>query len=352
MKSNSPLILLPFSGLYTALTRVRLTAYRQGWMSVSQLAAPVISVGNLTTGGTGKTPLVDWVCRVVAKGDQERQKKVCVLTRGYRRRNPESQVVVSNGTDLLTGEPEAGDEAFLLAQNLIGVAAVIANPNRSAAGTWAMENLNAEVFVLDDGFQHLQLARDLDIVTIDATNPFGNGSLLPYGRLREPLSSLARAGCVVITRTEQVEDWVTIKRQVERVARRVPIFSSRMVTGSVRRLNEETINANELKNQPLGAFCGVGNPDSFFAHLRNEGYSIPSTRAFADHHDYNQGEVDRLVQAAKSLGCEAMITTEKDATKLHGFNFELPCYVLNIRIAIDDEEELVGLIRDACRHRE
>ena len=243
MKSDSPLILLPFSGLYSAVTRARLTAYRRGWLSVSRLAAPVISVGNLTTGGTGKTPLVEWVCRVIA-ADTEDEKKVCVLTRGYRRVNPQSQVVVSNGTELLADEREAGDEAFLLAQNLLGVAAVIANPNRFAAGKWAIENLKSEVFVLDDGFQHLQLARDLDIVTIDATNPWGdgNGRLLPYGRLREPLSSLSRAGCFVITRTEQVEDWPQSSGRWNSVAGSVPVFSSRMVTASVRKLNEETAN--------------------------------------------------------------------------------------------------------------
>ena len=352
MKSDSPLILLPFSGLYGAVTRARLTAYRRGWLSVSQLASPVISVGNLTTGGTGKTPLVEWVCRVIASGSAVK-KTVCVLTRGYRRTNPQSQVVVSNGAELLADERQAGDEAFLLAQNLLGVAAVIANPKRFAAGKWAIENLKSEVFVLDDGFQHMQLARDLDIVTIDATNPWGHGDvygrLLPAGRLREPLSSLSRAGCFVITRTEQVEDLAIIKRQVERTAGSVPVFTSRMVTASVRKVNEETANVPDLKAQRVGAFCGVGNPGSFFTHLRREGYSVAFTRAFVDHHTYTQVDVDRLVEEARSRGCQAMITTAKDATKLGSFKFEVPCFVLNIQIEIDDEDELIKFIRDACQ---
>src|SRR5687768_4429573 len=181
---NPSVALIPLSAVYSAVTRTRLVAYRRGWLSVSTLDAPVISVGNLTTGGTGKTPLVEWVCHVLAGGDarQDTCKKVCVLTRGYGRENPRTQVVVSNGAELLTNVQQAGDEPFLLAKDLIGIAGVVANSDRVAAGRWAATNLNAQCFVLDDGFQHLGLARDLDIVIIDATNPWGGGSLLPAGR--------------------------------------------------------------------------------------------------------------------------------------------------------------------------
>jgi tetraacyldisaccharide 4'-kinase len=320
------------------------------------LAAPVLSVGNLTTGGTGKTPLVDWVCRVVAANRADGNcedarapaKKVCVLTRGYGKANPNTQVIVSNGTELLADEHEAGDEPFLLAKNLIGIAAVIANPNRIAAGLWAIENLETEVFVLDDGFQHLRLARDLDIVTIDATNPFGKGSLLPYGRLREPLSGLSRAGCVVITRTEQVEEWATTKEVVRRVAGAVPVFSSRMVTSEVRELAGMKLDSERLLTQPLGAFGGVGNPESFFQHLRRANFSLAFTRAFPDHHRYKQSDIDTLVEKAKSVRATGLITTAKDAIKLAALKFEIPCYVLEIQIRIDHEDLLVKMIRDAC----
>lgn len=365
MKSSASLILSPLGVIYSAATRARLAAYRRGWFSVSRLAAPVISVGNLTTGGTGKTPLVDWVCRVVAgrradhrdEGSHEitQRKKVCVLTRGYGKANPRSQVVVSNGTQLLAHEREAGDEPFLLARNLLGIAAVIANPDRIAAGEWAIENLNSEAFVLDDGFQHLRLWRDLDIVTIDATNPFGGGGLLPYGRLREPLSGLSRAGCVVITRTEQVEDWARIKELVGQIAARVPIFSSRMIAAGIRELDGTldglAVDDGKRLSQPLGAFCGVGNPESFFSHLRRENYSLVFTRAFPDHHHYTQSDIDALVAEAKASGAKALITTAKDAIKLGAFDFEIPCYVLEIKIAIDDEGHLIKIIQDSCQNR-
>lgn len=352
MTSSASVILSPLSAIYSAATRARLTAYRRGWFAVSKLAAPVISVGNLTTGGTGKTPLVDWVCRIVAgKTTPETTVKVCVLTRGYARANPKSQVVVSNGTDLLADEREAGDEAFLLARNLIGIAAVIANPNRFAAGEWAIENLDSQVFVLDDGFQHLRLARDLDIVTIDATNPFGGGSLLPYGRLREPLAGLSRANCVVITRTEQADDWTTLEESIGRVAGAVPVFSSRMVTSGIRMLAGQGVDSERLLPQPLGAFCGVGYPESFFNHLRREGFSLAFTHAFADHHNYNQSDIDTLAEQAKSSGAQGLITTAKDATKLVSLNQQIPCHVLEIQISIDQEDRLVKLIHDASQNR-
>ena len=345
MNPLASLILPPLSAMYSAVTRARLTAYRRGWFSVSQLAAPVISVGNLTTGGTGKTPLVEWVCHVVAR---ETGKRACVLTRGYGRANPQSQVVVSDGTSLLAGARESGDEPFLLAENLVGTAAVISNPDRLAAGQWAIKNLGSEVFVLDDGFQHLRLARDLDIVTIDATNPWGGRHLLPYGRLREPRAGLSRADCVVITRSEQVEDLASIKDAVQRLVGAIPVFSSRMVTSGIRRLNGQSVNKESLLAQPAAAFCGVGNPESFFNHLRREGYTPVFTRTFADHHDYNQSDIDRLLSDAKIHAVKCLLTTAKDAIKLSAFKLDLPCHVVDIQISIDDNDRLVKMIRDAA----
>ena len=270
---------------------------------------------------------------------------MCVLTRGYGRDDPKSQVVVSNGTELLASVNEAGDEAFLLAKNLLGIGAVVCNSDRVAAGQWARENLGAEVFVLDDGFQHLRLARDLDIVTIDATSPWGGGSLLPAGHLREPPSGLSRADCVVITRTEQVEDLTSIKAAVKRLAGSARIFSSRMVTRGIRKLDGASVDRESLSSQQPGAFCGVGNPESFFTQLRHDGLTPAFTRTFADHHSYSQSEIDALVKEARAHGAECLITTAKDATKLSTLNFELPCYVLEIQISIDEEVRFGELIR-------
>lgn len=346
---NASASLLPLSAVYRVVTRARLAAYRRGWFSTTRLPAPVISVGNLTTGGTGKTPLVEWVCRAASRVDRDEgePKRICVLTRGYGRDNPKSQVVVSNGTELLASEREAGDEPLLLANNLLGIAAVVCNANRVAAGEWAIANLNSEVFVLDDGFQHLRLARDLNIVTIDATNPWGvgGGRLLPHGRLREPRAGLARADCVVLTRTDQVEDVAAITETVAQLAGNTPVFLSRMVSGGIRRLGGACVAREDIVAEPLAAFCGVGNPESFFTQLRDGGIVPVITSTFADHHRYNQSELDALSQEAKARGASGLITTAKDAVKLSSLDFELPCYVLKIQISIDDEDRLIEMIR-------
>lgn len=350
MNPFASLILSPLSAIYSGVTRARTAAYQRGWFSVAKLEAPVISVGNLTTGGTGKTPLVEWVCRTVA---EETGKSVCVLTRGYGRANPRTQVVVSDGNKLLANEREAGDEPFLLAGNLIGIAAVISHPDRIAAGEWAIKHLGSQVFVLDDGFQHLRLARDLDLVTVDATNPWGageegSGRLLPAGRLREPRTGLARAGSVVLTRMEQVENPAAIKDAVQQLAGGIPIFTSQMVISGTHDLTGENIETKNLVAQTVAAFCGVGNPESFFKQLRRAGYQLAFTRAFPDHYNYNQADVTRLVNDAKATGATALLTTAKDASKLASLVFELPCYVLDIQISIDDAAPLVEIIRTAC----
>jgi tetraacyldisaccharide 4'-kinase len=351
MKPASSLVLIPIGAIYSAITRARLAAYQRGLLSVSKLPVPVVSVGNITTGGTGKTPLVEWVCRTIVDlqpPEAARQgTKVCVLTRGYGKANPRAQVVVSKGTEILAGEREAGDEPFLLAKNLVGIAAVISNPNRVAAGRWAIENLKPEVFVLDDGFQHLQLSRDLDIVAVDATNPWGGGSLLPHGRLRELPRGLSRADCVVITRADRLPDLTALKKALQQIVGNVPILSSRMLTSGIHEARSLRNNHEDIPLQPVGAFCGVGNPESFFEHLRREGYQLAFTRAFADHHQYKQSELDALVQEATELGAQSLITTAKDATKLTSLDLRIPCYVLEIQISIDEEHRLIEIIRDA-----
>src|SRR5215216_237306 len=250
-------VLPPLSLLYGAVTRTRLSLYRRGTFQTTKLNRPVISIGNITTGGTGKTPLVEYVAKLVASQD----KKVCILTRGYGRKDPHLQVIVSDGYDVLASPNEAGDEPYLLATTLAGQAAVISSADRIAAGQEAIKDFGTEVFVLDDGFQHLRLARDLNIVCIDATNPWGGGRLLPYGRLRESLEGMSRADCVVLTRCEQVESVEALRDEVRGLVGEAPIFESRM----------RPVRVTLLKNGPemialpgrVGAFCAIGNPSSF-----------------------------------------------------------------------------------------
>src|ERR1044072_834671 len=326
------IVLPPLSLLYGAVTRTRLSLYRRGTFQTTKLDRPVIIIGNITTGGTGKTPLVEYVARRIAS----QGKKVCILTRGYGRKDSHLQVIVSDGYGVLASPAEAGDEPYLLATKLTGQAAVISSADRIAAGQEAIKDFGTEVFVLDDGFQHLRLARDLNIVCIDATNPWGGGRLLPYGRLREWLDGLTRADCLVLTRCDQVESVEALRAEIVELTGGRPIFESRM----------RPLRVTSLKNGPemialpgrVGAFCAVGNPSSFFESLRSLGYELGLERAFADHHAYTQSDVDELNQLARQTGANALITTAKDAVKLKGMSFSLPCYVLEIEIAIDDSD--------------
>jgi tetraacyldisaccharide 4'-kinase len=332
------ILLPPLSLLYGAVTRTRLSMYRRGTFQTTKLERPVISVGNITTGGTGKTPLVEWVARTLAaKG-----KKVCILTRGYGRKDPHVQVIVSDGYGVLASPGEAGDEPYLLATNLKGMAAVISSADRIAAAQEAIKDFGSDCFVLDDGFQHLRLARDLNIVTIDATNPWGGGSLLPYGRLREAPEGLSRADCVVLTRCDQVKNLDSLRAEISKLIGDRPVFRSEMRTSRVSPLK----NGSEPLMAParVGGFCAVGNPRSFFEHLRRAGYELALEKSFPDHHVYSQDEIDAIVREAKALAVTALITTAKDAVKLRTLSFSIPCYVLEIEIDVQDADELARML--------
>src|SRR3712207_4760697 len=316
--------LVPHSLAYGAMMRARLALYRAGVMRSREAGAPVVSVGNITAGGTGKTPLVEWAAGALA----EEGRRVCVLTRGYGRREEWRRVVASDGERLMAEVDESGDEPRLLAERLLGKAAVVCDADRVEAARWATKELGSEVFVLDDGFQHLRIARDLDIVTVDATDAWGCGRLLPFGRLREPLSGLARAGCVVITRADMAKDLGAIRAEAERLTGgRAPVFASSFRTTAVRPLADANDEGEAVG--PFAAFCAVGNPRSFFAHLRGEGRELLYTRAFQDHHAYTQRDVEAIAHEAERRGARSLLTTAKDAVKLRRLSLTLPCHVVD-----------------------
>jgi len=332
------LVLPPLSALYGAITRSRTALYERGTFRSFKLERPVISIGNITTGGTGKTPLVEWVARVLAGSG----KKVCILTRGYGRENPRNRVLVSDGTTVFADPSQAGDEPFQLATDLIGVAAVISDADRFAAGQGAIQHLSTECFVLDDGFQHLQLARDLNIVAIDATDPWGGRQMLPYGRLREPLTGLKRADCIVLTRCEQVDDLEPLRAEIAKRTGDRPVFHARIKTRQIAPIQQSI--TNPQPPEPIAAFCAVGNPQSFFTHLNREGYRLVLRKSFRDHHAYTQDDVSKLSKAAVRAGAQSLITTAKDAVKLRGLQFEIPCYSLEIDLEIENDSELKRMI--------
>jgi len=361
-----PLALAPLSFVYGALARGRARLYRSGFLKSERVGAPVISVGNLTAGGTGKTPLVEWVARAVALEGP----RPCVLTRGYGREDVRRRVVASDGERVLASAREGGDEPVLLAEALKGVASVVCDRDRAAAARWALEELGAQVFVLDDGFQHMRVARDLDIVTLDATAPWGGGHFLPRGLLREPPAALARADCVIITRSDLAPDLGALRAEVARLTG-ANVIASRVRTRGLRRIGDsaatpggrartnvenlavgslavESLAVKSLADAgPVAAFCAVGNPRAFFKQLRAEGFDLRHARSFPDHHAYTQAEVETFEREAECRGARALLTTAKDAVKLRGHAFGLPCYVVEIEFEFDDEDALRRLVKDA-----
>jgi tetraacyldisaccharide 4'-kinase len=340
MNRAATIALLPLSAVYGLGVRIRNALYRRGIRKTYDVEVPVISVGNLTTGGTGKTPLVELLASRMA----EKGLRVCVVTRGYGRHSTGRVVVADNGI-VLADVNEAGDEPFMLAENLRGRAAVVCDKNRVTAARWAIETLGSQIIILDDAFQHQQIQRTVNLAVIDATDAFGNGRLLPAGRLRDPLTELRRADCVVITRANESEYAERLRAQIEEIAGPIPIFTSNIKLAGVRPL-DQTRSAKGVTDRQvsIASFCGIGNPNSFATLLRREGFDVVYSREFRDHHRYSQSDILQLAREASARGAQALITTTKDAVKLSSLAFELPCYVVDASIQIEEPEAFFRFI--------
>lgn len=341
------ILLSPFSLLYGAVVKTRRTLYEKGYFESVDLGVKTISIGNITVGGTGKTPLVAFIANTLT----EKGEKVCILTRGYGRENPKERVLVSDGERILAGAWDAGDEPFELARNLQGKAIIIADAKRAEAGKWATEEFGITTFILDDGFQHLRVKRNLDIVLLDATNPFGNSKLLPAGLLRESLQSLKRADAIVITRTNLVGDLSEIKNKVSKINPNCQIFISKNQFTKLIKLKEflsekRSNPKSKIQNLNSFAFCALGNPDNFFEQIRREKFNLVSTKSFSDHHIYTQSEIRNLEKEAIKVGAEVLLTTAKDAVKLNHLRFNFPCFVMENGLTIEDESAFVNLIQN------
>jgi len=321
------LLLWPVSLLYGELTQLRAWLYARGTLKPCRLNKPVISVGNLTVGGTGKTPMVIWLAeRLLAEG-----KRVGILTRGYK------------------GRGGTSDEIELMKFRLQERVLFGVGGDRYAQGR-QLEKYGVDVFLLDDGFQHLQLARDVNILLLDTTNALGREFLLPAGRLREPVSAMQRADLLVITRVETSQAAQAALAQLQKY----PVFSAATRLVGFRRPGGgiQTLPLEEIGTGPFYAFCGIGNARAFFMDLRNWGLSLVQTSEFPDHHRYDGCDARELEAAARGSGAKAFVTTEKDAQNLAGVQFtELPVFVAVIDFEIPQQEALLAAIYAAFQTR-
>lgn len=297
-----------------------------------KLPNKVISIGNLTTGGTGKTPTTI----AIAQEAKKRGYFPVILTRGYRG-TIKVPVFVSKGEGPLISPEESGDEAFLMAKNLKGIP-VIKAINRYEGGLLAINNLNSPeriIFLLDDGYQHLSLYRDIDILLIDGMNPFGNRRLLPIGRLREPLRALKRADLIVITRSSNMLE--SLVQEIRRYNDNAPIFLSDHRPSCFRDINGTVISLKDLSGKGVVAFCGIGNPYSFKRSIVDLGIKLRDFIIFRDHHRFNAQDIKRIERVAERSKADWIITTEKDIIKLRNFNLHPNLLYLAIEFGIEED---------------
>lgn len=315
--------------VYESIIRFRNARYDRSHSRALRVDAPVISVGNLTVGGTGKTPVVlDLIGRIRSLG-----RKPAVIARGYGAAsggpNDEQRLIQRRGPEVV----------------------YIANPDRVAGARDAIERREANALILDDGFQHRRLRRDLDIVLIDATLPFGHEVMLPRGLLREPVDSLSRCGLVIITRCDQIEP-VALER-IEAVIRKhapqQPLVRCRHAPTGLAHLTTGGTRTTQQFDTPVYLISGIGNPAAFEQTAKSIGLDICGSSAFGDHHLYDAGDVSRICAAAQNAGAEAIVTTEKDAVKLERLNASWPLDVWVLGVAIEYLDGGAAVIDDSLK---
>jgi len=312
------ILLWPLSQVYGAYARCRRALYSRGWLKPRRLKAAVISVGNLTVGGTGKTPMVLWLAeKFLAEG-----KRVAILSRGYR------------------GSHGSSDEIELLKRRLGGKVLFGVGSDRFASASRLESDNIIDIFLLDDGFQHLQLARDLDIVMLDGSRKLKDQWLLPAGPLREPIAACRRADILVVSR--KFERPVIEARDPHTFA--IFYAQTRLLGFRPFASHSETKYLSEIGSGPFLAFCGIGNPGAFFDDLSRWHVPVAEKKSFSDHHKYSPGELGRLQSRAEACRAVGLVTTEKDAENLPDASLRLPIWIAVIDLVFTAERELLAAI--------
>lgn len=335
------------SGIFRLLVQLRLWRYRSGWKPQHHLGAQVIAVGNITVGGTGKTPVVE----LLARSLRDQGRRVAILSRGYKSKKPASPQrwrdaagrpipsdqmprVVSTGEALLLDSKFAGDEPFMLARNLDGVR-VLVDKNRVKGGRFAIRHLDADMLLLDDGMQYLDLAHGIDIVLIDSQAPFGTEALLPRGTLREPPKNLRRASYILLTKCDGGPNDRLIER-IRRYNKTAEIIEC--AHGPVHLENvftRERQPLDFLKDKWVGAISAIAVPEAFEGSLKNLGARVEIRRRFVDHYRFSRKEVDRFMQRCVERDMQLILTTEKDAVRFpRPSSIDVPVYFLRIEVEI------------------
>jgi tetraacyldisaccharide 4'-kinase len=343
--------LLQFSRLYRLVIQFRVFLYAKGILRHHTLGCQVISVGNMTVGGTGKTPVVEVFARELAKEGR----RVAVLSRGYKKKEPpflervidrilvrnrrRPPRVVSDGDTLLLDSAMSGDEPYMLASNLPDVC-VLVDSDRVKSGAYAINKLNCDTLVLDDGFQYLALKHRVEIVLVDRTNPFGNERVLPRGILREPIKNIRRADFIFLTKSDG-SDTSEIKTRLRSYNPSAEIIECKHCARHLQNVfTAEQRGLDFLKGRRVAALSGIAVPSGFEGELERRGATIVQRRRFADHHCYSQQEIIDVINSSRELDAEAIVTTEKDAVRFPRLDRQdVPVFFLRVDIEILSGEE-------------
>lgn len=334
-----------FSYLFYGIVKLRIFLYQKRVFRHKTLGCLIVVVGNLTLGGTGKTPVVERFARTL----QAKGRKVAILSRGYMskkepllkkywrlltHRSDHPPRIVSDGKNIHLDSENAGDEPYMLAKNLPGVV-VLVDKNRVKAGAFAIKRFQVDTLILDDGFQYLPMKGQMNLLLIDQTNPFGNGALLPRGILREPISHLKRASFVFLTKSTLKPD-TTLEANIKKHHPNVEIIACCHRPKFLRSIpQQKEYSLTTLKGMRIGYFCGIASPPSFEKFLEDQGAEIIIYQHFIDHHRFKRQEIERFLQAASEQKVQAIITTEKDFVRLpKDFVPTIPCFYLRMEIGI------------------
>ena len=335
--------LFAISICYGALVQQRDALYKKGLLQSKRLPCPVISIGNITVGGSGKTPMTIYVAEFI----QHLGYSVAIISRGYKGKAEKIGGVVCDGRMICMGPDKAGDEPFMIAKRLKTVP-VIVGQDRYKAGMLAVERFNPDVLLLDDGFQHLKLNRDMDLVLLDSKEPFGNTYLFPRGPLRETASALLRGDAVILTRSDLGKP--ASLGQIKNVVPGKPIFHSfhipyiyKIVTGSNWQSKDRFkvpsgFGFEVFKNTSAFAFSGIARNDDFLQTIESFNCEIRGFSRFPDHHEYTDRELDTIVKLALDLSVDFIFTTEKDYTRIaHKIKWPIDLVVVGIKISFKND---------------
>jgi tetraacyldisaccharide 4'-kinase len=317
-----------------------------------RLPHKVVSIGNITLGGTGKTPAT------IALAEEARKRgfKPCILTRGYKG-TAKGPCFVSKGEGTLLDEYQAGDEALLIAEKLKGIP-IVKGKDRYNAGMFALSSLpsvlSPDLFILDDGFQHWWLSRDKDILLIDSTNPFGNRRLPPLGSMREPLSAISRADIIVITKTDEVRGHnskvKSLLEEIKEYNSKTPVFFAGHRYLKFTTATGDIMSSEWTKEKRFFGFCGIGNPQSFKETLLSANIRLTGFKTFRDHYRYSQGDIQSITKDAEKSGAGWIVTTEKDIMRLKKLAVPQNVVALVIEFMIDEEfyDKVLGFKHETC----